>query len=111
MEGVQGMKKVWQEIKDDLQRNPRDIPTVPKQKKEPLWFHASSDGNYVYISNAKTHRPSSSIKGIRNLSEAEFERIYPIHIRREKGEAVSKEAAKATMNQVYWYGILTACVK
>lgn len=105
------MKNIWEELKGNLQENPRDIPTAPKQKKDPVWFHASSDGHHIYVENAKSTVPSSNIKGVRTLNKGEFERVYPLHIRREKGEAVSEEAKKATANQVYWYGILTDCLK
>jgi hypothetical protein len=104
------MQNIWLKIIKDLSYNPRDLHTVPKINKKPLWFYAYSDGNFIYIDNAKEHLPSSNISGIRKLSLSEFERMYPIHKRREQGESVSKEAQKASINQVYWYSIFEFCL-
>jgi len=105
------MQNLWLRIIKDLSYNPRDLHTVPKTNKKPLWFNAYSDGKFIYIDNAKDHVPSSNISATRKLNLSEFERIYPIHIRREQGEIVSKEAQKATVNQVYWYSIIKFCLK
>lgn len=104
------MKNKWFKIIEDLRSNPRDLHTLPKTNKNPLWFYTYTDGNYIYIDNAKEHTPSSKISLTRKLSFPEFERIYPIHLRREQGESVSQEATEATVNQVYWFSIIKFCL-
>lgn len=104
------MKDNWLWIINDLRSNPRDLHTIPRSNKQPLWFYAYSDGTYIYVSNAKDHSPSSRIAVPRKLWFAEYERIYPIYLRREKGESVSREALAVTNNQVYWYAIFRFCL-
>lgn len=104
------MQNKWLKIIEDLSCNPRDLHTVPKINKNPLWFYAYTGGNYIYIDNAKEHTPSSKISTTRKLSFGEFERIYPIYLRREQGESVSQEATSATVNQAYWFSISKFCL-
>lgn len=104
------MQNKWLKIIQDLKDNPRDLHTVPKNSAKPKWFYAYTDGDKIYVENAKEHTPSSSISLRRALDFTNFEKIYPIHLRREKGESVSKEATKATVNQVYWFSIITFCL-
>lgn len=103
------MQNKWQKIINDLKNNPRDLHTVPKTNKKHLWFYAYTDGEKIYVTNAKENTPSSKISSTRTLDFASFEKIYPIHLRREKGESVSQEATATTRNQVYWYSIITFC--
>lgn len=105
------MQNKWLKIIQDLKDNPRDLHTVPKTSAKPKWFYAYTDGDKIYVENAKEHNPSSSISLRRALDFTNFEKIYPIHLRREKGESVSQEATKATVNQVYWYSIITFCLQ
>lgn len=105
------MRNKWQMIINDLKINPRDLHTVPKTNVEPRWFYAYTDGDNIYVTNAKEHKPSSKISTPRKLKFSTFEKIYPIHLRREKGESVSQEATSITVNQVYWYSIITFCLE
>ena len=105
------MQNKWQNIINDLKNNPRDLHTVPKTNKKHLWFYAYTDGKKIYVTNAKENTPSSKISSTRTLDFAGFEEIYPVHLRREKGESVSQEATATTRNQVYWYSIITFCLQ
>lgn len=100
------MKVVWDRIIEGLSKSEREFPTTPKQNKEPVWFLASTDGEKVYINEAVENKPSSSLKYRRVLTYDNFKDIYPIHIRRENGEKVSKEATDATRNQVYYFSLI-----
>ena len=91
-------------IVENFQAAPRDIHTVPL-KGEPHWFYVYAENGNLYVEAARTHTPSSTIKGRRLLVSAECAMMMDIYQRRKKGEAVSKEATKATRCQVYWYGI------
>ena len=104
------MQNKWLGIISDLKSNPRDLHTTPKSNKKPLQFYAYTDGKYIYIDNAKGNTPSSKISSKRKLTFTELEKIYPIHLRREKGESVSRGATEATRNQVYWYSIFKFCL-
>lgn len=105
------MLNKWQTIISDLKNNPRDLHTVPKSNAKPRWFYAYTDGDKIYVTNAKEHTPSSKISTPRKLKFSTFEKVYPIHLRREKGESVSQEATATTVNSVYWYSIITFCLQ
>lgn len=103
------MEQLWERLLQSIIKEPRDFQTHPKTNKTPIWFHATSDGKAIYITSAQNHRPSSNISSPRRLGFEEFTTIYPLHLRREKGEPVSKEAQR-TRNQVYWYGLIYNCL-
>lgn len=105
------MQNKWLKIINNLKNNPRDLHTVPKTKKQPLWFYAYTNGEKIYVTNAKENTPSSKISSVRTLDFDSFEKIYPIHLRREEGENVSQEATATTRNQVYWYSIISFCLE
>lgn len=103
------MIKTWNKIINNLLTQPRDLPTTPKTTKSPIWFYAYTDGTNIFVEKAKEQMPSSDITMTRRLTFIEFERVYPIYIKREQGVPVSKEAAYETHNQVYWYSIIKHC--
>ena len=98
---------LWNKMLGNLKRK-TELPTIPKNR-EPIWFTAVSDGNCIYVSKAKDHMPSSQISIERKLRYKEFERIYPVYLKREAGMAVSEEACRLTHNQVYWFSIIHHC--
>ena len=100
------MKDVWVKILNDLLKGSKELPTTPKTNKAPVWFLASTDGEKIYINEAVENKPSSNLKSRRVLTYKNFEDIYPIHLRRESGEKVSKEATDATRNQVYYFSLI-----
>lgn len=104
------MRNKWRIIINDLKNNPRDLHTVPKTSAKPKWFYAYTDAEKIYVINAKEHTPSSTISMTRKLDFTDFEKRYSIHLPREKGESVSQEATATTVNQVYWYSIITFCL-
>lgn len=86
------------------EKNPRDIPTVPRNR-QPVWFYVSADCGNLYAEPAREHSPSSRIRFRRRLQKKELEPMLKLYERRKKGEPVSREATQLTVNQVYWYGI------
>lgn len=105
------MEVLWKKLLANIKASPRDFHTHPKRSsKEPLWFYAETDGNVIYITNAKNHSPSCSISQERRLNFEEFKRIYPIYLKRESGARISQEATSASYNQVYWFSLLYDCL-
>ena len=104
------MEKLWDLLILKLQGSPQEFPTTPMTNKAPVWFRVHTDGGVIYVSNARDHKPSSKIKGQRNLTYDEFERMYPIYLRRLAGKSVSAEAQQASYNQVYWYSLIKHCI-
>jgi len=50
--------------------------------------------------------PSTTLKMPRTITYEEFNRIYPYYDLRLKGEAVSQEALRKSVNTVYIYGLI-----
>lgn len=100
------MQEKWEKIINLIGDKSIEIKTYPKINKEALWFSVSTDRNNIYIDIAKENLPSVKIKKRSPLTIHEFKEIYPIYLKREKGESVSKEAREITYNSVYYYGII-----
>ena len=96
---------IWNEIVNSFNKRPRDVATSPINNSVPKWFYVFVSNGNVCIESGRTHKNVSSVKGTRRLNRAEFEDMLVLHHRRNRGEAVSQEAAQRTVNQVYWYGI------
>ncbi|ETT45411.1 hypothetical protein BSK66_10175 [Paenibacillus odorifer] len=98
--------ELWRQIIERAQNQAFEIHTVPQNKREPLWFRVSSDGNHLIISQAGDHVPSSTLKVPRIISFQEFDKIYPYYDLRRKGESISQEVGRKSMNTAYIYGLI-----
>ena len=99
-------KREWSIIINKLMDNSVELCTVPKIKKQPVWFSVSTDGDHIFINNANNHKPSSNLSKERILTYQNFEQVYPFYLKREKGEPVSKEVSSITLNQVYYFSLI-----
>jgi hypothetical protein len=99
---------IWQKIVNDLRNNPRDLITRPMTNRSGVWFYAEVIGKEISIGRARNHayELSSKLSSDYFIGREEFERVYPIYLRRKAGEKVAKEAANATFKQVYIYAII-----
>jgi hypothetical protein len=105
-----GYMSKWLKVVGAFSHSEIELHTLPKSKaREPVWFSVYAKGDDIYIGEAKKHSPSSSLATIRRLSYPEFERMYPIFLKRKAGYPVSAEATRASHNQVYWYAIMDYC--
>jgi len=98
--------QAWSTIIDKLRNNKMEFPTTPKIDRAPVWFSARVDGETIVINEAIVHQPSSKLSTPRRLTYKDFEKVYPIYLRRENDEQVSAEATAATLNQVYYYSLI-----
>lgn len=94
----------YQDLVTSYSQKPRNVHTVPL-RGTPMWFFTYVDKGYVYVAPAHAKTPSSKMRAPRRLNPAEFDTMLDLYHRRNKGQKVSSDAAKATQNQVYWYGI------
>jgi hypothetical protein len=104
-------QEAWQVIVLKLIDNQLELPTVPKIKKNPVWFTASTDGDVIFIDTAINHHPSSQITTRRTLTYSNFQKVYPLYLRREKCEPISKEVSAVTVNQVYYFSLIKHLIK
>lgn len=100
----------WNDLLNYIANNPKEFATYPKNNSQPRWFKATANiqKNYIAITNAEEHSPSCKIKfaNERKLIFKDFKNIYPLYIRRELGERVSKELNAATVNSSYFLSLL-----
>jgi hypothetical protein len=98
--------ETWNQIIERANSQPFEIHTVPQNKRAPLWFRVSTDGITITISQAKDNVPSSTLKMPRTITFEEFERIFPYYHLRLRGNSVSQEAVRKSVNTVYIYGLI-----
>ena len=89
----------------EFSQNPRDVATVPTDRREPKWFYVSVFDGSVFVESGKHHTSRPLISSLRKLDPTEYPRMLELYRRRKSGEPVAQEAVKTTHNQVYWYGI------
>ena len=95
---------IYSKILKEFRENPRDVHTVPMNKRKPMWFYVFVKDGCVFIEQAHCTSPACKVKK-RKLNENECEEMSRIYHKRQNGECVSKEAQCRTFSQVYWYGI------
>jgi len=96
----------WNNIIRNLRGKSIELPTVPKIKKIPVWFSASTDGNMIFIDKASKNQPSSKLSMTRKLTYKIFQKVYPLYLKREQGESVSIEVTRLTVDQVYYFSLM-----
>ena len=101
----------YNDLVKSFQINPRDVQTHPMNANAvtPKWFHTYVENNEIYVCNSKSkHSSLASIQQRRKISRKEFETMYDLYLRREKGDTVSQIAQQESQNSSYWFGILFA---
>lgn len=98
--------EMWNRIIERAKTNSFEVHTVPLNKKTPLWFQISTDGNSIIVNPARDNEPSSTFKMPRIIKLREFKRIFPYYDLRLKGTSVSQETANQSVNTVYIYGLI-----
>ena len=103
---------LWAAIINDIAKHPSDIRTIPLTGGG-IWFHVKveTDGVTIAVSNAVKELPSSRLAQTRYLNKVDFESMYDIYLRRQRGEKVSQEATQITRHQVYIYAVFFHCGK
>lgn len=97
----------WQRIIQEYTENPRDVRTMPINRRAGKWFYVYVDKNSLYVekSRAKLDGESCQISQRRFLRPSELEDMWLYYLRRRDGENIFREATQRCRNQVYWYGI------
>ncbi|MEH7096509.1 hypothetical protein [Neobacillus vireti] len=98
--------EAWISITKNLEGKTIELPTIPKIKKIPVWFSATTNGDIIIIDKATSHEPSSKLSTPRILNYNTFQKVFPLYLRREKGESVSSEVTAITVNQVYYFSLI-----
>ena len=97
----------WTLIVNSYSQNPRDVITTPIGNRQGKWFHVSVKDCKVFISEAKQHFNSSTLKVQRMLAPSECDNVFELYMKRKSGVVNSKEVEDITMNGSYWFGIFS----
>ena len=98
----------YRDLVNSFRANPREIPTAPINGSAPKWFYVYEQQDTIYIASGREHPNVCRVNPDRRLKASEFSAMLDIYYRRKKGEPVSQEAAKQSINQSYWFGIFKA---
>jgi len=103
-----GATEAWQKIITGLLQIPRDLKTVPKIKRDPLWFYASTDGSFIYVNNAVDKKPSCNLTASRKITYKDFEIVYQYYSKWVSGEVgVRDEVRRRSRNTAYIFALIS----
>lgn len=107
--------EIWSEIKKFVELNPGIYTTRWKNGREGVRFRAENIRGDIHIS-VQDHKGGSSsgserdtapdYRCIGRLKNEDFPALYSLYLRREKGEAVSREAGKVNRRPIYFWGLI-----
>lgn len=101
-------EQTWKKIITNLCNAPIEIHTIPSNNKEPLWFETYSDGTYVYVQNAKKHKPSTNISQTRAITKKDFLTVYSYYHRWAGGEThLRQEVRLYSRNTAYIFSLIS----
>ena len=95
----------YNDLVNEFHVNPREVSTTPINGSTPKWFFVYERQNEVYIASGHDQPVVCSVYPDRRLKPSEFPVMLELFKRREKGEPVSQEAGRQSINQSYWFGI------
>lgn len=98
--------QAWNTIVEKLKGGTIELRTVPKTKKTPVWFTASTDGHVIFVNKAINNILSSNLSMERKLTYKTFEKVYLLYLKQEKGEVTSSEVNHITVDQVYFFSLI-----
>ena len=100
-------QEAWNSIISGLAISTEDYSTVPKINREPLWFSAILNENYVIIDRAKNNIPTCKINSPRIITYPGFETVYPYYKKWRLGQVgVRMEARQRSRNTAYIFGLI-----
>ena len=100
-------KDIWNLIINSYLQKPRDAITTPGGNRKGKWFHVSVEDNNVYISEAKAHHDSSTLKNRLRLNQNELETVYDLYLKYNEKIISRKEVRNSTWHSSYWFGIFS----
>lgn len=95
-------KKAWDRVVEKINKGHTELQTLNRFED---WFTVSHKGETIFV-NKSHQKPTVRIDDTVMLYMKKFIEVYPLYLRREKGEDVSEEATKLTVDQVYFFSIM-----
>ena len=99
---------MWQSINAGLSGKMHEIPTVPSNSKEPLWFKAYIELGEIFVQNATTHKPPTNMSQRRKISKLDFDTVFPYYHRWAKGESYLRQVvSRLSRNTAYIFALIS----
>lgn len=95
----------YAELAASFRTSPREVPTAPINGKAPKWFYVYERRGEIFVASGREHPDVCNICPERKLQRGEFSVMLELYLRRKRGEPVSREASRQSINQSYWFGI------
>lgn len=100
-------REAWQKIITELSTTPGDFKTVPRIKRDPVWFYAETNGDNIYVDNARQKRPSSRLAMPRKITFTDFETVNSYYSIWSAGEVgVRDEVRQLSRNTAYIFALI-----
>lgn len=100
--------RTWNVIVSSLENKTVEIPTVPSNRREPLWFKAYLENGNLYVNNSDINMPSTNMSMQRKISREDFDTVYAYYERWSNGERyLRQEVRLLSRNTAYIFGLIT----
>ena len=96
------MKMTYNDLVNEFRANPREVSTAPINGSVPKWFFVYEMNNEVFIASGRNHANACRVNPDRRLKPSEYDIMLELYQRRKKGEPVSQEAGRQSINHSYW---------
>jgi len=100
--------ELWRKVIEILRKEPRDIVTVPSNKRQPLWFKVYIEKDNVYVENSDNYSPSTKMSNRRIITEKDFITVYEYYHKWANGERnLRQEVRLHSRNTAYIFGLIS----
>lgn len=100
--------KVWGDMISSLNVAPAEVPTIPSNNREPLWFNAFIENGALFVENAINHNPPTHMSKRRKISKKDFDTVYSYYHRWANGERyLRQEVRTLSRNTAYIFALIS----
>jgi hypothetical protein len=104
--------ELWMKINNQIKNKPIEIPTVPKNFRQPLWFKVYFENNKLYVTESSSKKPSCNISKPRKISEKDFKTVFEYYFRWKEGEVnIRHKVSRISRNTAYIFGLISYFLK
>jgi len=101
---------VWQKIISELGQNTHEIKTIDNTgcSDKGKWFSVRVIDEILYIGEANSNKPSSTLAMERPIPQKEFAALYPNYAKWRAGTMPREKAKGSSMNSSYIFALIHA---
>ena len=99
---------LWRKIISELGQGTKEIKTIDSagRSENGKWFSVRAIDETLYVNEAKTNKPSSTLAMERPISKKEFTDIYPNYSKWRAGTMPREQAKGNSMNSSYIFALI-----